>query len=248
MYSLSWEFLLPFDIAKNGISCKQYVTVYGNLGKACQGWHVARNTVWSRIKILFLKWCYCSSFLRSLQIYSEGLPEFSHVHSPDSLITLLTQGCILGKLLGTRSWEGKQAHTPKTGGRVRNLQTPRSSFQVKPAGITYSWRLSPDRWNGAGFRVANAISEDYSILKEKRKKPSLSPKILSTPWQVAKQPFLVNCHGGGNIITHSAVGSPRGLPRTNRAMSGLKQRPMISRKTGEIFRVIAASENTMFFL
>ena len=30
------RFLLPFDIAKNGISCKQYVTVYGNLGNACQ--------------------------------------------------------------------------------------------------------------------------------------------------------------------------------------------------------------------
>lgn len=29
------RFLLPFGIAKNGISCKQYVTVYGNLHKAC---------------------------------------------------------------------------------------------------------------------------------------------------------------------------------------------------------------------
>lgn len=114
---MSWEFLLPFDIAKNGISCKQYVTVYGNLGKACQGWHVARNTVWSRIKILFLKWCYCSSFLRSLQIYSEGLPEFSHVHSPDSLITLLTQGCILGSFWEQGAGKVKATHTPKTGGK-----------------------------------------------------------------------------------------------------------------------------------
>lgn len=30
------RFLLSFDIAKNGISCKQYVTVYDNLRKACQ--------------------------------------------------------------------------------------------------------------------------------------------------------------------------------------------------------------------